>query len=106
MTDVERPVQRHLSTTMKTRLGQSDVLARKDYHHDSPSLSKARMVLQPAADDYEAFRSFREARMTRHSGRHPIHIIYLLALILTFIAVSLPAYAAEGWLPISQEELK
>jgi Domain of Unknown Function with PDB structure (DUF3857) len=34
------------------------------------------------------------------------YVVYFLASIATFIALSLPAYAAEDWLPISQDELK
>jgi hypothetical protein len=44
--------------------------------------------------------------MNRHSAFRPAYIVCFLAAISTFISFCPPAYAAEDWLPVSQDELK
>ncbi len=44
--------------------------------------------------------------MTRHSTSRPTYILYFLAAVTALTAFSVSAYAAEDWLPISQDELR
>jgi hypothetical protein len=101
MTDVEQ----HPFATMKGNNAAARKVTQRSKIH-SVFLSENPNGLQPPTDGYETFRRFREAQMTRHSGSCSIHIVCLVAAIATFIGFCRPSYAAEDWLPISQDELK